>query len=227
MRLFPRTALFIAAAAVSGVASAYEAGDWIVRGGAVMVDPHEDSSAISVAGIGGIAGTGVKVDSDTQAMLTVTYMAAQNIGVELLLSTPFEHTVETRGLAAAGLTDVELGKITHLPPTLSVLWYPLDAGSRLQPFVGAGVNYTAFYDEKVSGEAKNALGASNLRLDNSVGVALRFGVDYLIDDCWSLHAGATWAQISSDARVDITPGTAEVDVDVDPWVYTLGVGYRF
>ncbi|MBP6382491.1 MAG: outer membrane beta-barrel protein [Pseudomonadales bacterium] len=219
--------LLAAAMLVSGAASAYEAGDWIVRGGAVMVDPNDDSSRLNVDGIGALDGTGVEVDDDTQLLLNITYMASEHVGVELLAATPFEHTVDTAGLGGLGLTDVELGEIKHLPPTLSALWYPMPGNSKFQPFFGIGVNYTVFFDEDTSGEAQDALGADNLSLDDSWGLAGRIGMDYMINDCWSLHAGAYYIDISTEAEVDTALGTAKVDVDVDPWVYTLGLGYRF
>jgi outer membrane protein len=221
-----RLSLLAAALLVSGAASAYEAGDWIVRGGAVMVDPNDDSSSLSVAG-DDLEGTHAEVDDDTQLLLNLTYMASQHVGIELLAATPFEHQVNTDGLNNHGLKDVEIGTIKQLPPTLSVLWYPMAGNSAFQPFIGVGVNYTIFFDEETSGEAEAALGADNLDLDDSFGAAVRLGVDYMIDDSWSLHAGAYYLDISTDASVDSALGTADVEVDVDPWVYTLGLGYRF
>lgn len=226
MKNLSKLSLLAAAVMVSGAASAYEAGDWIVRGGAVMVDPDESSSSLKVGG-SKLSGTEVQVDDDTQVLLNVTYMASQHVGVELLAATPFEHNVETKGLGGVGLNDVELGSIKHLPPTLSVLWYPMDGKSAFQPFLGVGVNYTFFFDEDVSGEAQNALGADNLDLDDSWGLSARVGLDYMINDCWSAHIGAYYLDISTDASVETALGKAEVDVDVDPWVYTLGLGYRF
>jgi outer membrane protein len=230
MKRFSKLGLLAAATLVSGVAGAYDAGDWILRSGAVMVDPHEDSSALDLSGSGDLPGTGVKVDSDTQLLLNITYMASAHVGVELLAATPFEHTVDTTGLAGleiSGVDDVKLGTIKHLPPTLSVLWYPLDSSSRFQPFIGGGVNYTMFFDENLSGAAKSTLGAGNLELDDSTGLAFRTGFDYMVNDCWSLHAGAYYLDISTDASLDTALGKIKVQVDVDPWVYTLGVGYRF
>jgi len=216
-----------AALALSGAASAYEAGDWIVRTGAVNVDPDGDSSSLQLLGVGKLSGTGVEVDDDTQVLLNVTYMATSNVGIELLAATPFEHTVDTTGLGGLGLSDVKLGTIKHLPPTLSVLWYPMNANSKFQPFIGGGVNYTYFFDEDVSGAAQDALGARNLELDDSWGLAFRAGADYMLNDCWSVHAGVYFLDIETTAEVSTALGKVKTDVDVDPWVYTLGIGYKF
>jgi outer membrane protein len=125
------------------------------------------------------------------------------------------------------LSDVEVGTVKQLPPTLTVLWYPMDAGSAFQPFIGAGLNYTVFFREDTSSDARAALGAHNLKLDDSWGLAARAGFDYMLDDSWSLHAGVYYIGIDTKANLDTALGTVGVDVDINPWVYTVGLGYRF
>jgi outer membrane protein len=220
--------LLAAALLASAGASAYEAGDWIVRGGAVMVAPNDDSSNLDLAGAQ-LAGTGVEVDDNTQLLLNVTWMANEHVGVELLAATPFEHSVDSKGLAGLGLglSDVEVGSVKHLPPTLTVLWYPMESGAAFQPFVGAGINYTIFFQEDTNGAAQAALGARNLELDDSWGLAARAGFDYMLNDCWSLHAGVYYLGIDTKASLDTALGKVGVDVDINPWVYTVGLGYRF
>jgi outer membrane protein len=220
--------LLAAALLASAGASAYEAGDWIVRGGAVMVAPDDDSSNLDLAGAQ-LAGTGVEVDDNTQLLLNVTWMANEHVGVELLAATPFEHSVDSKGLAGLGLglSDVEVGSVKHLPPTLTVLWYPMESVAAFQPFIGAGINYTIFFQEDTSGAAQAALGARNLELDDSWGLAARAGFDYMLNDCWSLHAGVYYLGIDTKASLDTALGKVGVDVDINPWVYTVGLGYRF
>ena len=228
MRNIHRMSLLAAALLASAGASAYEAGDWIVRGGAVMVAPNDDSSNLDLAGAQ-LAGTGVEVDDNTQLLLNVTWMANEHVGVELLAATPFEHSVDSKGLPGLGLglSDVEVGSVKHLPPTLTVLWYPMESGAAFQPFIGAGINYTIFFQEDTSGAAQAALGARNLELDDSWGLAARAGFDYMLNDCWSLHAGFYYLGIDTKANLDTALGKVGVDVDINPWVYTVGLGYRF
>ena len=228
MRNIHRMSLLAAALLASAGASAYEAGDWIVRGGAVMVAPNDDSSNLDLAGAQ-LAGTGVEVDDNTQLLLNVTWMANEHVGVELLAATPFEHSVDSKGLPGLGLglSDVEVGSVKHLPPTLTVLWYPMESGAAFQPFIGAGINYTIFFQEDTSSAARAALGARNLELDDSWGLAARAGFDYMLNDCWSLHAGVYYLGIDTKANLDTALGKVGVDVDINPWVYTVGLGYRF
>lgn len=83
------------------------------------------------------AGTAATLDSDTQLGLNFAYMLTDQLGVELLAATPFSHDIGTKGLGG-----LKLGSVKHLPPTLSLVYYPLDSKSAFQPYVGAGINYT-------------------------------------------------------------------------------------
>ena len=79
MHKIHRMGLLAAALVVSAGASAYEAGDWNVRSGAVMVAPNDDSGSLELAGTA-LGGTGVQVDNNTQLLLNVTWMGIDHIG---------------------------------------------------------------------------------------------------------------------------------------------------
>lgn len=214
----------LATALAAPLAHAYQAGDIILRAGAATVDPHEDSSTISTAATGSLAGTKATLDSDTQLGLTGTYMLTDNLGIGLLAATPFQHQVSIKGMPL-GL-DGKLADVKHLPPTLSLQYFPLAASSRLQPYVGAGLNYTVFFDEDLTGQ-RETQGFSNLELDDSWGLALEAGVDYMLTDSLLLNATVWYLDIDTTATADSAFGKVKVDVDVDPWVYMVGLGYKF
>ncbi|MGO1273111.1 MAG: OmpW/AlkL family protein, partial [Pseudomonas helleri] len=124
----------------------------------------------------------------------------------------------------------KLGTLKHLPPTLSVVYYPLDSKSVFQPYVGAGINYTWIYDEHVGSRA-SAEGFDNFRASNSWGVAWQIGADYMLTDNIMINAQARYIDIDTHAYVNnsaVGDGTrAKVNVDVDPFVYMVGLGYKF
>lgn len=220
------TASLIALSLAAPLAHAHQAGDIIVRAGVATVDPQENSSALTLNGgrLGGKAG----VDSDTQLGLAGAYMLTDHIGVELLAATPFSHTVSVKGLGA-GL-DGKLADVKQLPPTLSLQYYPMDSASKFQPYVGVGLNYTKFFDTDLSGTRKQE-GFSNLKLKDSVGFAGQVGMDYMLTDRIMLNASVWYVDIDTKASVDgpsaLSVGKTKVDVDIDPWVYMVGVGYKF
>ena len=199
----------LALALAAPFAPAHQAGDIILRAGPITVDPHErspdvkiDRGALSGANLGGKA----TMDSDTQLGLNVAYMLTDHLGLELLAATPFEHQVNIKG-TGLDAANGKLGSLKHLPPTLSLVYYPLDAKATFQPYVGAGLNYTWIYDEHVGS------GASAAGFDGRV----------------MLNAQIRYLDIATTAHVDNTAlgARAKVDLDVDPWVYMVGLGYRF
>ena len=214
------TASLLALAVAAPFANAYEAGDIVVRAGAITVDPHEDSSEISAGGVD-LPGTAATLDSDTQLGLNFMYMATDNIGIELLAATPFTHTVGTKGLGG-----LKLGELKHLPPTLSAVYYPLDKSSAFQPYAGIGINYTWFFDTELSSEAE-AAGFNGLDVDDSWGLAYQLGMDYMLTDNVMLNAQVRYIDIDTKGTTSFGGREVEVDVDVDPFVYMVGLGYKF
>lgn len=219
--------LLALALSVPAIAQAHQAGDIIVRAGAAQVNPNEDSGALKLDGAK-VSGTKATVDSDTQLGLAFAYMITDHVGVELLAATPFHHTVGVKGLGA-GL-DGKLADIKQLPPTLSLQYYPLAPTSKFQPYAGIGINYTLFFDEDLSGTRKSQ-GFSNLKLQDSIGLAGQVGMDYMLTEHIALNASIWYVDINTKASVDgpnaLGVGKTKVDVDIDPWVYMLGVAYKF
>lgn len=221
-----KKALVLAAAlAAATPALAHEAGSFIVRAGAAHVAPNDSSSRISTTVTGPMAGTKATVGSDTQLGLTFAYMLTDHIGIELLAATPFSHQVNVKGVG--GGIDGKMADVKHLPPTLTLQYYPMEKASRWQPYVGAGINYTVFFDEKLTSEQKTN-GFSKLSLSDSWGLALQVGMDYMLTDRLMFNAAVWHIDIDTKARMrHSTLGSTKVDVDIDPWVFMVGLGYKF
>ena len=227
--LFATSLLALAIAAPS--VQAHQAGDIIVRAGAITVQTKENTSGVkgdrgTLNTLGDIGGK-ASISNDTQLGLNFAYMLTDHWGVELLAATPFSHDVSISGTAVSGVADGKLGSFKHLPPTLSAVYYPLDSKSAFQPYVGAGINYTWFFDESVSSDAK-ARGFDGMKIKNSWGWAAQVGADYMLTDKLMLNAQIRYIDIDTTAYASrSTLGRAKVDVDVEPLVYMVGLGYKF
>ncbi|CRI59356.1 outer membrane protein [Pseudomonas sp. TE6288] len=221
------SASLVALALAAPVAHAHQAGDFILRAGAITTAPNESSGDIKLDGAK-VSGTKATLDSDTQLGLAFAYMLTDHIGLELLAATPFQHKVGVKGLGP-GL-DGKLADIKQLPPTLSLQYYPMEPSSKFQPYAGVGINYTMFFDEDLSSNRK-AQGFSNMKLKDSVGIAGQLGMDYMLTDNLLLNAAVWYVDIDTKASIDgpsaLGVGKTKVDVDVDPWVYMVGIGYKF
>ena len=90
----------------------------------------------------------------------------------------------------------------------------------LKPYVGLGVNYTAFFSTKTTGP----LADSTLKLGNSTGLAAEVGADIMMGDNWMLNLSARYIDIETKAKLD---GASLGDVAIDPYVYTFAVGFKF
>ncbi|MFT6916391.1 MAG: outer membrane protein [Motiliproteus sp.] len=221
-----KTLIFTAiAGAALGLASttvaAFETGDIVVRGGLTNVAPQDDSGKVHVGGTA--TPYEVSVDNDTQLGLNLVYFYTPRVAVELLAATPFSHDM---ALENAGALNGPLGESKQLPPTLSVLYYFGATDAALQPYAGVGVNYTAFFDEKFTAESE-ANGFSDLELDNSFGLAVQAGFDYQLDKHWMINGSVRYIDIDTTANFKTGGTSSHVDVDIDPIVSSLMVGYRF
>ena len=235
-RGFKLSVLAAAVMAVAPAAQAFEAGDFVLRAGAVHVAPDDSSDSITVGGaplLGAGVDSKVSVDTNTQLGLRATYMVTNHLGLGVLGAPPFKHNINGGGDLPG---DLKLGETKHLPPTLTLQYFPMASSSAFQPYAGVGVNYTVFFEEKTSSNLDNALGvaSSELELDDSVGVAVEVGMDYMLSENFGLNAAIWWADINTDARVDVFDAngtklaeTDEFEVEIDPMVYMVGFTYKF
>jgi len=221
---------------LSTAAFANQAGDILIRGGATSVNPDSDKAAVLLDGAD--TTMSLSVDDNTQLGLNFVYFFDSNWAIEVLAATPFTHDVilndvggVTEDVYGANLDGAKLAEVTHLPPTVSALYY-FDTGTALKPYVGVGINYTIFFDEEFT-STPDAVGFSNLELDGSFGYALQVGADYELDDNWSINASVRYIDISSDASFDLDEtgyglsGKGNAKVDVNPMVYSVMLGYKF
>ncbi|GAB2194119.1 OmpW/AlkL family protein [Sessilibacter sp. MAH2] len=222
----------LSALMLSPLAFSYEAGDIVFRAGITTVDPDDSSDNVAINGqtLSLSGGTSeLSVEDDTQLGLTLEYFFSKNLGLELLASTPFTHDANGEG----ELSGISVAEAKQLPPTLSLV-YHFDGLGAFEPYVGAGINYTIFFDEDIDSEAATALEAiagltgGDVELDDSVGLALQVGFDYHINDKWLVNASVRYINIETEAEITFDDGTViSSDIDIDPYVWTISAGYKF
>lgn len=207
-----------AACAIGGAAHAQTAepwrapvaGDWIVTGRISNVSSGTDAPIETAAG----AATGLHVDVGDSTMPTLgfTYFMTDHWAVEAILGTT-KHEIRAQG----GATDVAVHETWVLPPVVTVQYRPL-TGERVSPYVGAGVNAMIFY----GGDDLNGF---TVDLDNGFGLAAQVGADIGLTGPWSLNVDVK--KVWFDTKADINGGALRSDVDLDPWVISVGLGRRF
>jgi outer membrane protein len=185
---------------------------WLIRLRALAVMPDDSSTPLTVIG-GHIS----DISNAIVPEIDVSYFFTPHIATEFMLFTS-RHSVKATNTA---LGDLSLGKISLLPPTLMLQYHFLDADQKARPYIGAGFNYALLY------RADSGATASSISYDNSFGAALQAGLNVAITDHFSLNFDVKRLYIDSDVTVRALGSTMKTHVDIDPMIYSVGVGYRF
>lgn len=196
-------AAFVFLALQPAAVAAKQKGDFLVRVRAAAFIPDESGTS----NVGGSA----NLDNDFIPELDFTYFFTKNIAAELILATT-RHSVTVDGVA-------HLGSVRLLPPVLT-LQYHFMPDNTFSPYIGAGINYTITYAEDTSSEI------SAIDYSNEFGYAFQVGVDYKLKGRYSLNFDIKKVFVDTDISVNNGAITA-VDVDLDPWIISFGIGYTF
>ena len=187
------TALNVAAAP----AIAQSKGDVHLGFGVTSVMPKSDN--------GDLSGLELDIDDATAASFTAEYFVADNIGVELFLSTKLNHDFDLGGVPTG---DFELRL-----PTVSAN-YHFATNSLWKPYVGIGATYAIVSDESLTG----------VSIENAWGIGVQAGLDYQVSDQGAFRINLRYIDIDADVKsFGVKQGTA----DVDPLVVTAAYVFRF
>jgi outer membrane protein len=197
--------LTLLSAALAAPCLQAEEGPWMVRLRAVQIQPANKSDAAT-----GLPADAIHVSSKTIPEVDFSYFFTKNFSAELILTVPQEHDVTVSG--------TKIGTFKHLPPTLTAQWHFLP-GQTVNPYVGAGLNYTLISDVKLASGALE-LGKS------STGLAVQAGVDFKVATNCYINLDVKYVQLQSDVKVAAT-GAKLTTVKLDPMLYGVGIGYRF
>jgi outer membrane protein len=196
-----------------------EAGDTFIRVRGIVVAPNEDSTGITPA----FPTETVSVNNAVAPEVDITHMVTDNVGFELIAATT-KHSVA--GKAGTTGTIGKLASTWVLPPTLTVQ-YHFAPEANVRPYVGAGVNWTLFYSENASRGLEAAVGPTNVRLSSSFGWAAQAGMDIKLNEKMFLNFDLKYIDMETNARLRTTAaGTQRVGVDINPFVFGVGVGFK-
>lgn len=105
-------------------------------------------------------------------------------------------------------------------------YYFRDKQDKLRPYLGIGLNYTTFFDEKFNNTG-SAAGLTDLSVKDSWGIAGQAGMDYMVSENWMLNMSVWWMNIESDVKFKAGGVEQTINTRLDPWVFMFGAGYRF
>ncbi len=181
--------------------------DMMVRMRAISVMPVETGS---------VAGGNVTITNAAVPELDFSYFFNENFATELILATA-THNV---GAYNTALGNLNLGSVSLLPPTLLAQYHK--QFGKFKPYVGAGLNYTVFYGADSGSSAVNSV-----TYKNSMGYAFQVGGDYQIGDNLYLNFDIKKLYLSTDVEAKYAGGTVKTQVNINPLIVGLGLGYKF
>lgn len=153
----------------------------------------------------------VDISDEVVPSLQIEYFFSDHVSAELLCC------VATHDVTAAD-GAVDLGEVTHFPPTVTLKYRWTNFGP-VEPYVGAGVNFTSFIDNEPPA-------GRHVDYESSVGPALQAGFDYRLDDHWGLNFDVRRIWINTDVTISGDLDATD-EVDIDPWVVSTAIAYRF
>jgi len=235
-------AALIAASFLPSLAMA-EQGDWVVRLRATNINPSEDSNlghqtdktygAGTAAALYGSAGAELEVDSNTIPELDISYYITKNIAAELILALGTKHDVNIDSVAGGVVSDKDLGEVNLLPPTLTLQWH-FNPDQMFDPYVGAGVSYIRALETGLTAEVAGVT-TRPIRIDRDMwGAAFQAGFDVNLQDRWLVNFDVKKIWFDTDVELDTqgalgtAAGFQKIDeLDIDPWVISVGFGKKF
>ena len=239
-KLFTATTL-LSAMLASLPLQAVEKGDILLDVRVLNISPNVGSNTITnmdgsqlTNSTGAPVNAGIDVDSAYSLGIDITYMVTNNFGVELMLDTSSTHDVTGTG----DLAGVKIGDVTVLPPSIIAVWHFMPSNN-IRPYLGAGLNYTMFFNESTTSEftqvidavatgGTGAVTSTGLSVDDAFGLVVQAGVNFDINKDWYVSLDAKYIDLDTTATVQANGADAvKVDFDVNPLVLGVGIGTSF
>lgn len=201
-----------------------ESGDLLIRGRALYVMPNDNSDLIR-PGFGDVP-SGVSVDSNFGVELAATYLLTDQFGIEFGFGGSKLDLMGTPGTPSQG----DLATAKYIVPTVTLQYYFLPKAA-VRPYVGVGVNYIRYYEASPGSVLDLAIvQPTNIQptiaLEGKFGYHAQFGIDVPLNDRVFVNLDVKYIRTNTTAKI-VTNNINFVDVNVNPIVFGLGLGFRF
>lgn len=196
-------------------------------------------------------GAGTTISWSVMPTLSLGYYFNKNWSVEAICCVSPHHVQGTGSINGGSVI-----KTWVFPPTLTLVYHFTNFGA-FQPYLGAGVNFTAYWGTRAGNQpfqvsaAQTAAPytvasytATGATITPSWGVAAQGGMDYMINKEWGWNLDAKWILMEPNAHVygnlnsNLTAAglgpqynslsvPLSLGVKINPIVISTGLTYRF
>lgn len=182
---------------------------WLVRVRSIGVAPKGSSDELKQFG-------NARLDNFSNAIggeLDFSYNYTECLVAEFSLATS-RHSIE-----ATGGTIVGTGRVSFVMASATMNYHFMSFG-RFDPYVGLGFNYSFDYD-------RDDCPVDRVSYGDSVGLVGQIGVDVCLCDRWSLNFDLKKIYMDSEVHVEKNGTSDKACVRLNPWIFGVGIGYRF
>lgn len=216
------------------------AGHWLVRARAtyLIMGSDVDKAYVDPPGpffplTGGVLpGGGADVSNQLIPELDFSYFVTNNYALEVICCVT-KHKVDATGVLGDTINAVtgtgrELVDTWAIPATI-LLQFHMPMGA-FKPYVGAGPTYAIFVGTEVGSGLAPVV--SSVKVEDTWGVTGQFGADISMGGNWLLNLDAKYMFLEPDVfwrGKGILAGRSLVadNLQLDPWIVSVGLGYKF
>ncbi len=177
------------------------------------------------------AGVNLKVKDVTTIYVAYVRRLTPDWDMELAFGVPPKTVTEGKGPATLGSVPYDgqvISSAKWFAPTLLFNYNLLDASHAFRPYIGAGVNYTTFYDRRstAAGDAASG-GPTKISLSKSIGPAATAGLSYQSSSGWGIYASYSITRVNSHLTTDTAGVIRTSTIKFGPQAFVLSVGHSF
>ena len=189
--------------------------EWRYGGRALWVGAGTTSDEL------GDTGSRLDLSSGPGLEFDATAMFSDVIGVELSVGVS-GHRLDLVGGDWNGID----GGWVWLMPLTALAQYHLQVYGPWDPYFGLGITWIQPFSS-LSNDLKDA-GVEDLDLKGGAGVAAQIGTNYQMNNRWYANVDISYLGASIEATVRTDEGDLPtVKLDIKPWVFAVGFGYKF
>jgi len=191
----------------------------VMPSGSVSSVPNDTAGLVS----GGLV-TQTKASNNVTPTIAIEYFVRPSISLETIAGVSAHHVSASAG-ALAGTVLVDHALV--VPATLTLKYHLLGLPGGIKPYVGVGPTLFLWVADRPSA-AVQGLGVTRTKLSSNVGGVLQAGIDLPVGHGYGLSLDAKKYFVKTTAHFDTASADVEdVKLNLNPWVVSAGVSYRF
>ena len=192
---------------------------------------HYSASAADISGPFTPSGINLRVENLNTPYVAYLRRLSPHFDVEVAAGVPpTSHTIGVgpNYLGAVPYNGQEVATAKWFSPSVLIEYKFCDERNAIRPFLGAGLNYTHFYerDSTAAGNAANG-GPTQIFLSDSFGPAGTAGVTYHITDRFTAVASFSIATVKSSYDSNTSGISRTTTINFHPTTWVLAAGYSF